>query len=31
MKRATGRPKDLLAVEESGALRDVLDETLQQD
>ncbi|MGI8999147.1 MAG: hypothetical protein ACR2GO_05515 [Candidatus Limnocylindria bacterium] len=26
MKRAAGRPKDLLAIEELGALRDVLDE-----
>ena len=26
MKRAAGRPKDLLAVEHLGALRDVLDQ-----
>jgi hypothetical protein len=25
MKRAAGRPKDLLAIEELGALRDELD------
>jgi len=27
MKRAAGRPKDLLAIEELGALRDELDKT----